>query len=236
MELTVAQVQLSRQLRARGYPLSEHAEPVVLPSGIGQLQRRMEGESREWLTQGMAQEMLRVNSLQADVDRVEGIYDFGELIKRSLTVGVSDYCSHEPLSSHSDESRELLAWIRFVGAECTDVIVPSTDAVHYDFHQLNILWDGEVASAVIDWDGSRIGDRRFDVITLDIDASGSADESTLAFLRQTIVSTTPAELIRLYMAHMVLRVAAWNIAYQSPQRATRRVNDAVTWMNWVRSL
>jgi thiamine kinase-like enzyme len=235
-DMSVAQVRLSAVLRERGYPLSEHVMPKRLSMGDFQLQRWIQGDTRENLSMEMAREMVRLNGLLADAPGDPALFGFGDLIKRSLATGVGDYCSHEPLRRHSDTTRSLLAWIHEVGRRSADVDVPEVDAVHYDFHHLNVLWKGDVAAAVIDWDGSRIGDRFFDLITLAVDANSLTSEDVLRYLRSEIRLHVPAERIRLYVAHMVLRVAVWNIEHRPDRVRDGRLRDAFAWVEWADSL
>jgi aminoglycoside phosphotransferase (APT) family kinase protein len=235
-EMTVAQVRLSEVLRRRGYPLSEHADPRRCSNGDLVLQRWVRGDVRQHLTMPMAREMVRLNGLLADVASDPALVGFGDLIKQSLTSGIEGYCSHEPLRRHSDLTRRLLAWVLEVGVDSEDLEVPACDAVHYDFHHLNVLWRGDVAAAVIDWDGSRVGDRFFDLVTLGVDASSHTSEDVLRYLRYEIASNLPVERVRLYVAHMLVRAAVWITQHRPPDVHEERLRESVTWMEWVDGL
>jgi hypothetical protein len=236
LDFSQAQVRLAKQVRLRGYPLADFAELIELPSGIALLQRRITGDIRMDLTMPMAQEMVRLNKLLIDVEPIETLAGFGELLLQTTTEGNDDYCSHTPLQTHSDESRRILEWIRSVGFESQSLRVPETDAVHYDFHHLNVLWHDDHATVVIDWDGSRIGDRVFDLVTLAVDANELTSGDVMEFLKAEILGGSSRDLVRLYVAHMGLRVCVWNIVNQPAEKTVRRVAHVVQWIDWANKL
>lgn len=231
-----AQLRLAHKVRTRGYLLADFEKPIELPSGIALLQRRVEGTIRTTLTMPMAEEMVRLNDLLENVGAVEDLDGFGNLLVETTVEGNADYCAHAPLETHSDESRRILEWIRSVGVESQSLHVPGDDAVHYDFHHLNVLWRGDAAAVVIDWDGSRMGDRVFDLVTLAVDANELTHDEVMDYLKEQILSRSSRELIRLYVAHMALRVCVWNIVNQSAEKAARRVPHASYWIRWAEGI
>jgi aminoglycoside phosphotransferase (APT) family kinase protein len=118
--------------------------------------------------------------------------------------GARSYLRLATLRDHSDRSRELLA-------RCQDAVrrfgerVPEMDAiVHWDFTPDNVLvGDGRV-TGVIDWEGVRAGDPRFDLVTLAFYAPGTPR------LAAVIDGIDPG-LRAVYQAHLCVRQAEWSL-------------------------
>ncbi len=95
--------------------------------------------------------------------------------------------------------------------------MPDGDAVHTDFHHRNVLRANGDIRAVIDWEGSRGGDRLFDLVTLAFTlpaARSPAGAAARVWRRVEAAGARP--VIEAYVAHMALRQVDWSIRHHGP--------------------
>jgi Predicted aminoglycoside phosphotransferase len=83
--------------------------------------------------------------------------------------------------------------------------VPEADAiVHWDFTPDNVLADDGHVTGVIDWEGVRAGDPRFDLVTLAFYAPGTP-------LLEAAVEELDPGVRAVYRAHLCVRQAEWSL-------------------------
>jgi len=151
--------------------------------------------------------LLELNELQAG-RAVEHTTSWRDDIVASVVAGYSDYAVVATLESHSDASRELLRLcIRAAERHAAD-LPDASDIVHWDYTLANVLVDGESVTGVIDWDGTRSGDRLFDVATLLYYARGETPE-----IERYVVDRIGGEGLAVYLAHMALRQTDWSLRH-----------------------
>jgi aminoglycoside phosphotransferase (APT) family kinase protein len=109
--------------------------------------------------------LLELNELQSrravDDDR-----SWPQAIIDSVTVGFSEYAVVGTLERHSEESRALLELCRRVVDRWAGTIGERRDVVHWDYTLDNVLAERDRVTGIVDWGGTRSGDRLFDLATL----------------------------------------------------------------------
>ena len=156
---------------------------------------------------GVMARLLELNELQAGraVDPEES---WPDVIVESVLAGFADYSMPESLERHSDDSRELLRLCRRAVELHADGLRGRRDIVHWDYTLSNVLLDGDRVTGVIDWGGTRSGDRLFDLATLVYYARGEAPE-----LERYVVERIGEEGLAVYLAHMCVRQTDWSLRY-----------------------
>ena len=212
---------VTARLRELGYP----APRYVRVEADWALQEELPGEPLEpWrpLPDGIAAELLALHELQSEAfpraDAWAG--SWRRVVASSVLSGARSYLRLATLRDHSDRSRELLA-------RCQDTVrrfgerVPESDAiVHWDFTPDNVLArDGRV-TGVIDWEGARPGDPRFDLVTLAFYAPGT-------LLLEPALSGLDAGLCAVYQAHLCVRQAEWSLRRHDAATGERMLDYAL---------
>jgi aminoglycoside phosphotransferase (APT) family kinase protein len=131
-----------------------------------------------------------------------------ETIVESVTVGFEEFAVVGTLERHSDASRELLTLCRRAVERHAAWLPASRDIVHMDYTLANVLVDGDTISGVIDWGGTRSGDRLFDLATLVYYARGEAQE-----IERYVVERIGREGLSVYLAHMAIRQSDWSLRH-----------------------
>lgn len=196
---------VTERLRELGYP----APRYVQVEADWALQEELPGEPLEpWrpLPEEIATELLSFHTPQAEAFPGAGAWagSWRRVVAASVLSGARSYLRLATLRDHSDRSRELLE-------RCQDAVrrfgerVPELDAiVHWDFTPDNVLArDGRV-TGVIDWEGARPGDPRFDLVTLAFYAPGTP-------LLERALAGIDAGLRAVYQAHLCVRQAEWSL-------------------------
>ncbi len=204
------------RLRSRGYPVPRHDVHPVDGFGLLVVQEHVAGTVPAEMSDALLDRLLALNDLQAGLDERDA-EPWGETLRHTLTVGADGFCLHEPLRRHSGRSRALLERVESIGERLDPRSVPGGDVVHTDMHHLNVLQDGGTVRAVIDWEGSRGGDRVFDLVTLAFDVA-DADAATDREDRvwRIVEGSRPAATMEAYVAHMALRQVDWSIRHHAP--------------------
>jgi hypothetical protein len=136
------------------------------------------------------------------------------------------FCLHQPLRQHSPRTARLLDWIHDVAAAAPPV--DGNDLVHLDYHPGNILVSHGRITGVVDWDGARRGDRRFDLVTLMFDLAWRAPQLS-GPLHERLATVEPDRL-RSYWAHMSLRQVDWSIRHHDDATVERWLDIAESGM------
>ena len=164
----------------------------------------------------MTARLLELNELQkgraVDDDR-----SWPAHLVESVLEGFSDYAVVATLERHSDATRELLALCRRAVERHADGIKSRDDVVHWDFTLANILVDGQTVTGVVDWGGTRSGDRLFDLATLVYYGRDGTEE-----VREHVVERIGERGLSVYLAHMAVRQCDWSLRHHG-----RRAGDEV---------
>jgi aminoglycoside phosphotransferase (APT) family kinase protein len=186
-----------------GYP----APRYVRVEADWALQEELPGEPLEpWqpLPGQIAARLLSLLELQAEPFPMTSAGSWQRVVASSVLTGARSYLRLATLRDHSDRSRELLAL-------CQDAVrrfgdrVPEADAiVHWDFTPDNVLVSADRVTGVIDWEGVRAGDPRFDLVTLAFYAPGTP-------LVESALEELDPGLRAVYRAHLCVRQAEWSL-------------------------
>jgi len=196
---------VTARLRELGYP----APRYVRVEADWALQEELPGEPLEpWrpLPDEIAAELLSLHELQAEAfpAPTTAAGSWRRVVASSVLSGARSYLRLATLRDHSDRSRELLD-------RCQDAVrrfgerVPELHAiVHWDFTPDNVLASGGHVTGVIDWEGARPGDPRFDLVTLAFYAPGTP-------LLERALGGLDDGLRAVYQAHLCVRQAEWSL-------------------------
>jgi aminoglycoside phosphotransferase (APT) family kinase protein len=206
-------IELMELARAWGVPMPRYEAVIALPDGSAAvLQERMPGVPVTEVTAALVDHVVGLAELRRNL--LVGTRFEGRGFDLFLTASGPGFCHHEPLRTHSDATRALLARIEAIGAEYGDVLT-GTDLVHLDYHLGNVLvheQDRERVAAIVDWSGARAGDLAVDLTILRFDLSWRAptyaDDVELT-LRNEIDDAT---FLRVW-AHASLRLVDWSIRH-----------------------
>lgn len=202
---------LGRARRA-GIPTPRYEHIVEVSSGTAIVQERLPGAAPATIDRPLVEAMVGVNERFADLLADRPDIPIPDLYLLESGPG---YCVHESLISYDRRTRRLLDWVRTVGAAEPGQMY-GNDLVHMDFHPGNVLVDDNgVITGVIDWHRPWRGDRRFDLVTLRFDAMRSLDRGVAAWLDEILEAALPSPVLRLYWAHMSLRLVDWAIRHHS---------------------
>lgn len=205
-------------VRRHGLPVPRYELLAELPDGIGVVQERLTGQPPTRIDRALLESMIAIT------DRFAGLAaKVPELPVPSMHLLESGpgFCLHESLRAYDDRTRRVLDWVHEVGRD-----EPSTmtgdDLVHLDFHTGNVLVDdtGRI-TGIVDWDGIGRGDRRFGLVTLQFDAHARLPDVRLDWFDELLESVLSPGVLRLYWAHMTLRMVDWSIRHHAPADTTR---------------
>ncbi|HUA34410.1 MAG TPA: aminoglycoside phosphotransferase family protein [Candidatus Binataceae bacterium] len=132
-------------------------------------------------------------------------------LKRSLTEGFQDYCRLDALR---EDSPDFLQFLQGIVEANLDAPHPANDIVHWDFHQGNILVEGNRVTGVVDWDGVRTGDASFDLATL-LFYLYPHPEVRKPFHDEALAHSSRGAF-QIYLAHMIIRQLDWSIRNHPP--------------------
>jgi aminoglycoside phosphotransferase (APT) family kinase protein len=206
-------IELMELARAWGVPMPRCEAVIGLPDGSAAvLQERMPGVPVTEVTAALVDHVVGLAELRRNL--LVGTRFEGRGFDLFLTTSGPGFCHHEPLRTHSDATRALLARIEAIGAEYGDLL-SGTDLVHLDYHFGNVLvheHDRERVAAIVDWGGARAGDLAVDLTILRFDLSWRAPTfagDVELTLRNEIDDVT---FLRVW-AHASLRLVDWSIRH-----------------------
>jgi len=215
-----AMVKLVQRLRGRGARLPAYLHVAAVDDGVLLMQELLPGRTCDQVPDVLVEDLIAHNALQAKA-APDGS-GWKTYMLESLSCGLSGYCEHASLQTHNRATRVLLDRIRAAGDALITVAVEEDDAVHLDFHHLNVLSEDGRLSGVVDCEGYRSGDRMFDLITLAFclsvaDRSHAAESRLWALIERScdIVTATA------YVAHMALRQVDWSIRHRTRDDVTQ---------------
>jgi hypothetical protein len=201
--------QTTEALRAIGYPAPRyvawgadyHVQEELPGAPVGGW-----GAPASWITA----RLVELNELQAG-RAVDDDASWPQAAVESVEAGFSDYCVVATLERHSDESRELLRRCRHVVERYAGAIGERRDVVHWDYTLDNVLVDGGRVTGVVDWGGTRSGDRLFDLATLVYYGHGE-----LGDVERYVVERIGEEGLAVYFAHLAVRQSDWSLRHHGP--------------------
>ena len=226
-------VAITQRLRNRGYPapefiaIGEHNEAQYL------VQKMLSGSTSTEITPALLQRIVELNHLQSDVaaDLEDG---WPARIVQSLEHGFKDWCVHDSLAAHSEETAPMLEELQLTARLVGTGSFRTRDAVHFDFSSANILVENGAISGVIDWNGCCAGDRAFDLVTLGYYAL--ENESIAAWLLERAREISGPKAVALYLSHMVLRQLDWSIRHHDEATIERYLNMSRTAVKVIQDL
>jgi len=205
--------QVSR-LRTKGYLLPRYWPPYRVDGGVVVLQDAVEGAWSDEVSQELVETMLNLNDLQAGEGNGGGAWS--DFIRMTLIEGADEYCLHDTLRRYDGTTRRIVDWIESVGRSMGSL--PSHDVVHMDFHHRNVLRQEERVVAVVDWEGSRSGDRVLDLVTFCFGFTHArAALGAESRIWERAKELADHDSLVAYVAHMALRRFDWTIRHHEEE-------------------
>ncbi|WP_329002112.1 phosphotransferase [Kribbella sp. NBC_00709] len=200
--------------RSHGLPIPQYQLLTEVPDGVGVVQERLPGRPPEVIDRALLESMIALT------DRFAGLAADLPVPSMYLLESGPGFCLHESLLRYDDRTRRLLDWVRAVGRDEPSGMT-GDDLVHLDFHTGNVLVDdaGEL-TGIVDWDGIGRGDRRFGLVTLRFDAHVRLPGTDLTWFDELLENVLSPAVLRLYWAHMSLRLVDWSIRHHTPADTT----------------
>jgi aminoglycoside phosphotransferase (APT) family kinase protein len=208
--------------RSDGLPVPQYELLTEVTDGVAVVQQRLPGRPPEVIDRALLEAMIAL------ADRFAGLGTDLPVPSMYLLESGPGFCLHESLQRYDGRTRRLLDWVREVG-RAEPGGMTGDDLVHLDFHTGNVLVDeaGEL-TGIVDWDGIGRGDRRFGLVTLRFDAESRLP---LDWFDELLDNALDPAVLRLYWAHMSLRMVDWSIRHHTPSDTTRWLDFAETRMN-----
>jgi aminoglycoside phosphotransferase (APT) family kinase protein len=217
--------------RGRGIPAPEYVLVVRLPDRIAVVQEQLPGAPPERVEVALVERMISLTDAAAGL--LANRRDVPTVPLYLLRSGPG-FCLHETLTQYDRRTRMLLQLIRRIGTE-HPARLAGDDLVHTDFHPGNVLVDRtDAITGVVDWDGVGRGDHRFDLVTLRFDMAlpgadqreRSARQAAARWLDARLDDLLDPALLRVYWAHMSLRMIDWAIRHHGPDDVDRWLSVA----------
>ncbi|MGW5192974.1 phosphotransferase [Kribbella sp. NPDC004138] len=205
--------------RQEGLPVPRYDLLAELPGSVGVVQERLPGQAPQTVDRALLESMIALT------DQFAG--RGGSLPVPSLYLFESGpgFCLHESLQVYDDRTRKLLDRLQEIG-RAEPGGMAGDDLVHLDFHTGNVLTDAGRITGIVDWDGIGRGDRRFALVTLRFDAHVRLPGADLAWFDDLLETRLDPAVLRLYWAHMTLRLVDWSIRHHTPADTTRWLDFA----------
>lgn len=211
------------RLRAAGYPVPRYLLIGTDGETSYSIQTAMAGSTAHHLTPVQINRLIELNGLQRGAAPAAKD-DWHDEIVQSVLYGGEEYCVIDSLRSWSPETAGLLDRMQEVVSAWPHLQEASDDIVHFDFHQLNILVDGDDITGVVDWDGLSTGRCVFDLVTLLFYQHGNPAARDL--LWPAILSRAGRSEVDAYIAHLTVRQIDWTIRFYTPDFVDHFVNVA----------
>jgi len=207
-------VRLVDRLRSRWYPVPRYIARGLHAGGLYVVQTALPGAPVMRLNASLVSQLIALNEIQRDLAVSPSAAPWPARIADDVTNGGNGYCLLEPMRQHSPTTARLLELVQTLAADYRNVTTPTTDVVHCDFQQSNMLGLSGKISGVVDWEGTRAGDCAFDLVTLLFYAY---DQETVrdALWDRVTELTDPAAVV-LYLAHLIHRQVDWSIRHDKP--------------------
>jgi Ser/Thr protein kinase RdoA (MazF antagonist) len=218
--------------RAHGIPAPRYDLVARLPERIAVVQERLPGVAPVQVDVHLVQTMVEIAGRGAGLLANRPDVPSAELYLLRSGPG---FCVHASLAQYDERTRRLLALIRRIGLD-SPTTMPGGDLVHLDFTTGNVLVDRTGAvTGVVDWDGVGRGDHRFALVTLrfDLAAPGrggdrSARAAAARWLDARLDAVLDPPTLRIFWAHMGLRMVDWAIRHHGPDDVDRWLTVAAS--------
>jgi len=200
-------------------PVPRYDLLAELPGSVGVVQERLPGQAPQTVDRALLESMIALTDQFADRG--------GSLPVPSMYLLESGpgFCLHESLQVYDDRTRKLLDRVHEIG-RAEPGGMAGDDLVHLDFHTGNVLTDAGRITGIVDWDGIGRGDRRFALVTLRFDAHVRLPGADLTWFDDLLQTRLAPAVLRLYWAHMTLRLVDWSIRHHTPADTTRWLDFA----------
>jgi thiamine kinase-like enzyme len=133
---------------------------------------------------------------------------------RPCSTAVTDNALHETMRAYSSAAGDLLDEIVAIGHRYKGSEFPVADIVHFDLNPGNVLVQGRKVVGVVDWEGTRSGDKAFDIATLLFYAHRNPEIEAKLWTALLDLAGVPRASV--YLAHMMLRQVEWSARYHWP--------------------
>jgi aminoglycoside phosphotransferase (APT) family kinase protein len=219
-------LRVADRVRARGVPVPDPYWVGITPECAYTLQRRADGRVPGVLEESHALQMLQF--WRAHLDAVPEGGDWPERAVQALQVGdIELWAVHEPIRAVGGEALQLLEEIIEIGRSADPAVLRRTDALHGDWHHRNLLANGSVVTAVIDWESARAGDARYDLLLVNYwtDTYEGAGVSPAASrqIRHAVDALVSPEA-RPLLAALVCLHQLWFVCAHRPERLRETVD------------
>jgi len=206
------------------YSLAGAIRPFPIEGGVAFLQKRLEGSWRDDIDAHFVAEIATLNELQTGFGDREGPWQ--ETFEQTLGEGGRGWCRHDVVALHSPATRRVVELAKVLARNLPEL--PDGDVVHFDLHHRNVLRTDHGLSGVIDWEGARSGDRKFDLVTLYCGLAVATCELGVAdALHDRVHQEVRPETLLIYAVHMTLRLLDWAISSQPTLSSTAYSNIAL---------
>lgn len=204
--------QVTTHLHSLGYPVPRYLATGVIAETSYSLQEALAGTPMGSVTPQFLPRVLELNRMQQGQANI-AMQHWPELLFETVLYGGDEYCVLDSLRTYSSATAALLEKLQAQVVAHLDDDYITGDIVHFDFHALNILVaDGQV-SGVIDWDGVRMGDATFDLVTLLMYACMQDWQEVVEQLWHHALERSGPATVSVYLAHMLVRQLDWMIRY-----------------------
>lgn len=199
-------------LRTVGYPAPRYRLIDHVQWYSYTIQEALPGAPMEVVTLPLLPRLLELNRLQVGL-ATSTYSDWPGPVVDTVMEGGDGFCLLDSLRTYSSETAELLGTLQGIVLAHSNEQFETNDVVHFDFNPSNILVDNGQVSGVIDWEGTCAGDCSFDLATLLFYAYDVLEvrEHLLDTLRKRV---SPG-VLRVYMAHLILRQVDWSIRHHA---------------------
>jgi aminoglycoside phosphotransferase (APT) family kinase protein len=215
--------QLVDRLRSRWYPAPRYTMMGLHAGGWYAVQTGLPGAPIRRFSPAQVRQLVELNDVQRNQAIASAKPWPGQVVDDVLEGGAG-YCLHEPMRGHSPATERLLGLVQDLVAQHRDVTTPTTDIVHFDFQQNNMLGLSGKISGVVDWDGAQAGDRAFDLTTVLFYAHEQEPVGDTLWARATTI-TDPAA-VAVYLAHLIHRQVDWSIRFDDSTVIERSLTRA----------
>lgn len=205
-------VELAERLRTQaGWPVPRQLV-IEGPECLFVLQDFMAGGPVRAITPELADELLRLHRTRLGLGGPRAGSVWAERLIRTLVVGGSGYCRHEPLRRYDARTAAVVREVEALGARADPDDFTGSDIVHWDLHPGNLLTEDGNLSAVVDNDFCTVGDASFDLVMLALTSTAlpCAPGVRHDLFRQAIDPLPPVRRAA-YLGHLFIRLLDWPI-------------------------
>jgi hypothetical protein len=216
-------IRLVDRLRSRWYPVPRYITRGEHAGGRYFVLTALPGSPVIRLTPSQVVQIVALTELQRE-QAIASTEPWPARVADDVLQGGEGYCLLDPMRRYSPTTARLLDLVQELVAQHRGVSTPTTDVVHFDFQQSNMLGISSKISGVVDWEGALPGDRTFDLVTLLFYAYDQ--EAVREMLWQTVTRLTDPAAVALYLAHLIHRQVDWSIRHHEQPTLDRWLERA----------